>query len=295
MSATTVAKFGNSIMAEESLASYATSASKGKGADIVQRDDEYYMESNFVIFQVEKKLFRIPTYLFAKESQVFGGLFMLPPPDGDNVEGSTPINPIILPDEFRSKDFKNLMKALYPTSVSLRLSLLKAEWISILKLSTKWYFLNLRAMAISELERMQELTSIEKITLGRENKISSWVTTGFLDLVQRGDTITDDEAMAVDFDYITTAYKLFRVRERRIRRMTGSVSQEIEENFKDELDVTRAEEKGFESPDQEIAFEPIPEKDNTSEDMYERHVTPPIAYPSVFIPEAEVEAEDSWY
>ncbi|KDR81819.1 hypothetical protein GALMADRAFT_58610 [Galerina marginata CBS 339.88] len=242
-------------MTEEPTASYTTGASKGKGTDLVQRDDEYYMESNFVVFQVENKLFRIPTYLLAKESQFFGGMFMLPPPAGDDVEGSSPTNPIILPDEFRSEDFKNLMKALYPKSISLRLSLLKSEWVSILKLSTKWYFLKLRAMAILELNSMQELTSIEKITLGRENKILSWVTAGFLDLAQREATITDDEALAVDLNYITTAYRLFRVRERRITKMSASVLLEIEENFKNELDAIRTEEKGFKGPDVEIAFE----------------------------------------
>jgi len=249
------------------------------------------MESNFVIFQVEKKLFRIPTYLLANESQVFEGLFTLPPPDGDNVEGSTPSNPIILPDEFRCEDFKNLMKALYPRSFSLRLFLSTSEWISVLKLSTKWYFLDLRAMAISELERMQELPSIEKITLGRKNRIYSWVIEGFYELVQRDGTITDEEAKDVDYDYPMTAYKLFRAREQRlkqtrfgtpanleteeifkhevdisykllrareqwIQQFGRPVNLKIEEIFKHEPDSIRADEEGFKSPDKEIAFEP---------------------------------------
>jgi len=240
-------------MAEEPSDSDESGPSKGKAANIVWKDDKYYMEGSFVIFQVENCLFRIPTYLFARESQIFGGMFMLPQPGGDNVEGSTPSNPIILPDG-HSEDFKNLMKVLYPKSVSPRLSLSKCEWVSVLKLATKWYFISLRTMAISELERLQELSSVEKVTLGRHLRISSWVIEGFQELVGREIPITDEEAIDLDFNYITTVYKLFRVRELRILRPI-SVGQEIEGSFQEELAAIQADEKGFMTTDEEIAFE----------------------------------------
>jgi len=181
---------------------------------------------------------------------------MLPQPNGEKTEGSDPSNPIILPHEYRSIDFRNLMKALYPLSVSLRLSLSKSEWISVLKLSTKWYFVKLRTMAIAELERMAELTSVEKIVLGRKVKISSWIISGFAELIFRENTIDDDEAMDVDSGYITTIYKLFRMRELRLEGHSVS-KKDIHDKFRQELDDVRAEEQGFKLPDQEIAFEPM--------------------------------------
>ncbi|KAF8954192.1 hypothetical protein BDZ97DRAFT_512702 [Flammula alnicola] len=215
-------------------------------------DPDFYFESIFVVFQVENCLFRVPTHLFVKESQVFAGMFRLPQPDGPNVEGSSSANPIIMPSDIRREDFRNLMKALYPLSVSRELSLSKAQWVSILKLSTMWYFLNLRKMAIFELERSSELTSMDKIILGRKFSVSSWVVAGFSGIIRRTKTITDDEA--IDMDFITTV-NLFRIRELRLVNAlaVASVVPKIEEAFIDELGLIRAEEDGFKFPDTDIA------------------------------------------
>ena len=101
------------------------------------------------------------------------------------------------------------------SSVALRLSLSKVEWVSILKLSTKWQFLDLRKLAKSELEAGKDLDSVEKIVLGRECYNSSWVLAGYQELVQKSDAITDDEAIDIE---LPTAINLCRIREIMLRQ-----------------------------------------------------------------------------
>ncbi|KIM35315.1 hypothetical protein M413DRAFT_41523, partial [Hebeloma cylindrosporum] len=209
------------------------SSSNGEAVAMLPKDEDFFIESTFVIFEVENRLFRVPSYMFFKESPAFVETFKLPllstedRGDGTNSEPS-----IVLPDDVRCEDFKNLLKALYPRSVALRLSLSKTEWVSILKLSTKWRFLDLRELAKSELEAGKELSSVEKIVLGREIYDSSWILAGYRELVQKSDTMTDDEAIAIG---LLLAIKLFRIREIMLRRSLTSALGAIEDVFAEEL------------------------------------------------------------
>ena len=90
------------------------------------------------------------------------------------------------------------------------------------------------------------LTSLEKICLGRDLSIPSWVIDGFVGLVQ-AKTITDIEALEIDSlaGAETTAYKLFRIRELRIAGELSSAKTKVEEIFKEELDILRSREETF--------------------------------------------------
>lgn len=161
------------------------------------------------------------------------------PPQADS-QGSTIDNPINL-QQYKQADFRNLMKVLYPKSISLHLVLSKEEWISILKISCHLLFLRLREMAISELEACCQLSPSEKITLGRECGISFWLTRGYEELV-RQETITDHEARIVG--YFPTLH-IFRIREQRFRRTIGSTGAEVEKVFEAEIEVVRGMEQAF--------------------------------------------------
>ena len=110
-------------------------------------------------------------------------------------------------------------------------------------MASRWKFLRVRETVKVILERLGSLTFIEKICIGRDLSISSWVIDGFVGLVQ-AITITDEEALKIDLGAETTAYKLFRIRELRI---TGKlcVSTKVEEVFKEELNRLRSAEKLF--------------------------------------------------
>ena len=62
-------------------------------------------------------MFRVPSYMFFKESSTFVETFNLAlsaENHGDTWPGMNSENPIVLPDDVRCEDFKNLLKALYP-------------------------------------------------------------------------------------------------------------------------------------------------------------------------------------
>jgi hypothetical protein len=105
-------------------------------------------------------------------------------------------------------------------------------------------------MAKSELEAGQEVSSVEKIVLGREFYHASWILEGYKELVQKFDTITDDEAINIQ---LLTAIKLFRIREIMQRQSLTSALRAVEGVFSEELSAIREEEIKY-STEQEKAL-----------------------------------------
>ncbi|KAF8880232.1 hypothetical protein CPB84DRAFT_1828287 [Gymnopilus junonius] len=229
-------------MAEESPNDNDISSPKEKAEDAVRRDETYYYGGSYLVFQVEDRLFRLPSHPFENESDFFRDLFTLPQGNDSDSEGSSPTKPIFLPQNVRAEDFKNFIKALYPKPVPVHISLSHSEWISVLKLATEWNFLRLRKLAISQLELLQKLSPLENIVLGRKCGIPSWVIVGLEAIVNRDTTISEEEETDLDRDYVTTAYKLHRMREQRIR---GMKKDAIGETFKDHLEDIRARQRGY--------------------------------------------------
>src|SRR6266511_3584333 len=123
---------------------------------------------------------------------------------------------------------------LHVSGVSSRLTLSKDEWISVLRLATFWYFLKFRKLAISELDQAGELTPKDKVVYGRKFKIQAWLTAGCMELVGRDETISKEEAIAIDYE---TTFALFRIREQHLRQPFTNITIAIEDILKEELDV----------------------------------------------------------
>jgi len=215
------------------------SDSKSNAPCQATKDEDYYM--CFVTFEVEDCLFRVPSYQFFKESTEFCEIHELL----EHVTMADDGNPIKL-EMVTQKDFRSLLKVLYPLSLPVELSLSKEEWISVLTLTSRWRFLRVREIAkiVLDSERLGSLTSVEKICLGRDLSIPSWVIDGFIGLVE-ATTITDEEALKIDSGAVATAYKLFRIREQRIagELCFALAKTKVEEIFKKELDRLRSTEK----------------------------------------------------
>ncbi|KAJ6481259.1 hypothetical protein C8R47DRAFT_594422 [Mycena vitilis] len=79
-------------------------------------------------------------------------------------------------------DFERLLKVLYPRDVPQILSMAKDAWISVLKLSTLWYFLDARDLAIKQLNDRSDIGSIERILLARQYDVAPWFRRGYTDL-----------------------------------------------------------------------------------------------------------------
>ncbi|KAF8216991.1 hypothetical protein K438DRAFT_1748117 [Mycena galopus ATCC 62051] len=114
------------------------------------RDQNYYF--NNITF---KYIFNVPRYHFERTSEIFGTMLTLSPGDGVQPEGQSDETPIVL-EGITQIDFRALLKVLYPLHVRQPVFnavqwMTKDEWISVLKLSTLWRFLDARDLAIKQL------------------------------------------------------------------------------------------------------------------------------------------------
>lgn len=82
--------------------------------------------------------------------------------------------------------------------------------MSVLKLASKWMMLDLRDMAIRNITPAKEATSIDKIILARKYGISAWLRAGYLELVERPENLSVDDALELGLD---SALKICRTRE----------------------------------------------------------------------------------
>jgi len=95
---------------------------------------------------------------------------------------------------------------------SAQLTLTRQEWISVLKLSTMWEFTKIRKWAIDELSKMKtEMGDMGMIECGRNFDVKEWWLEGYVGLLNRGETITDEEAERLGWKI---AARLLRLRER---------------------------------------------------------------------------------
>jgi hypothetical protein len=83
--------------------------------------------------------------------------------------------------------------------------------ISVLKLSTMWEFTDIREWTIQELSNKEiGMGAIEKIECARNFEVKRWLLDGYIELLKRAETITDEESERLGW---RTAAKLLRLRE----------------------------------------------------------------------------------
>ncbi|KAF7370264.1 hypothetical protein MSAN_00657600 [Mycena sanguinolenta] len=170
------------------------------------RDQDYYFET--ITFKVENTFFNVPRYHFERSSEIFATMFTLPAGDGVPAEGQSDRNPIVL-EGISSVDFRALLKVLYPLQIrGIRLT--KDEWISVLKLSTQWHFVDARSLAIEELDKHSEMGVVDRILLAQKYGIAGWLRLGYTTLAQRSNAISQEEAEKIGWK---TAFLLGQVRE----------------------------------------------------------------------------------
>ncbi|KAF7356246.1 hypothetical protein MVEN_00956100 [Mycena venus] len=177
------------------------------------RHYNYYLES--ITFKVEEHIFKVPRYHFERSSEIFATAFTLPAGDGAHAEGQSDDTPIVL-EGISSIDFESLLKILYPLnmlgqtlSMPLNRWMSKEEWISVLKLSTLWYFLDARELAIRQLDWIG-LESVERILLARQYDVPGWLREGYEDLATRDEGISLEDAQKIGWE---TALRLYQTRE----------------------------------------------------------------------------------
>ncbi|KAJ7656478.1 hypothetical protein DFH06DRAFT_1199690 [Mycena polygramma] len=180
------------------------------------RDKMYYLES--ITFKVEDGIFKVPRYHFEHSSEIFATTFTLPSVDAVQGEGQSDENPFIL-EGISRVDFERLLKVLYPLDIPQILSMAKDNWISVLKLSTLWYFLDARDLAIKQLNDRGDIGSVERILLARQYDVASWLRIGYTDLARREEGISLEDAEKIGWQ---TTVRLYQTREAAIKSYSQS-------------------------------------------------------------------------
>ncbi|KAF6747349.1 hypothetical protein DFP72DRAFT_972543 [Ephemerocybe angulata] len=172
-------------------------------------DEDYYWD--FVTFSVEDLLFRVPKYRIMSDSETFAREHGLDQDNASEQEYSSDdplLNAIKL--DASVVDFRAFLKALYPKFVQGEVSLSTDEWLSVLKLSSKWFFNGFRKMAIEKLAPLAGMDPMEKVRLGKEYSVEAWLLSGYRELVERDAVISVEDARKVGLE---NAIELFGVRE----------------------------------------------------------------------------------
>ncbi|KAH6894020.1 hypothetical protein BKA70DRAFT_1570753 [Coprinopsis sp. MPI-PUGE-AT-0042] len=151
-------------------------------APSMQKHSLYFWDS--ITFKVEGVVFQLPKYRFVEDSEVFTEM----------VAKDGPIDLDVAP-----VDFESFLKAFLPRASAMydnRPMLSKEEWISVLKLSTKWLFNDLRQLAISHLSSPFPwlgpiMDPIEYICLAKEYNVYNWLLDGYREVIHRLLTVDD--------------------------------------------------------------------------------------------------------
>jgi hypothetical protein len=104
----------------------------------------------------------------------------------------------------------------------------KDEWISVLKLSTQWDFLDARDLAIKQLNDRPEIGSVERILLARQYHVAAWLRMGYNDLAKREEGISLEDAAIIGWE---TTVRLYRTREAAIKSYSNSYYYDTSDKY----------------------------------------------------------------
>ncbi|KAF9256689.1 hypothetical protein L218DRAFT_827212, partial [Marasmius fiardii PR-910] len=139
---------------------------------------------------VEGELFKVPKRPFIENpNSPFSNMFSLLLPGNLNTdtaiegEGTSEENPIIL-EQVQKVEFERFLTVLLLNppfrATNLFENMTIEEWISLLKLSTRWNFVALRKLATHYLSVKKGFTNIDRIVLAREYGVDFWFVEGIL-------------------------------------------------------------------------------------------------------------------
>jgi hypothetical protein len=90
------------------------------------------------------------------------------------------------------------------------------QWESVLKLSTKWFFNDIRHRAIKEIDTVDDaIPDVNRIVLAKEYGISEWLLAGYKALITREETIDLQEGEKIG---LRNSLQLYQLRDKHHRQ-----------------------------------------------------------------------------
>lgn len=185
-----------------------SAVSPNPNGERIVRHGEYYLHGGDVIFRVENYIFRVHRFFFTRDSAYFRDKLPHPPPPGEFTKGSSDNNPFILEGAL-TVDFERFLWVFYNPKYSVYEANVE-EWTSILKLAHQWDFIEVKALALRELELL-EIPALQKIIIYQTHAIDrNLLHDAYTTLATRDEPITIEEGRALGLE---TALQLARARE----------------------------------------------------------------------------------
>ena len=176
---------------------------------------KYYIPGGDLFIVVEKILFRVDSYFFQRESDVFAKL-ITPVSPGAQSQGSDASTAIIL-DELSAEDFAKFLWVFYNPLYSLYDAAVE-DWEVILTLSDRWSFPEVKNLAIRELEK-KTMPDVKRIKLYQKHNVDrNYLIPSYIALCEREEPLTVEEGLDLG---ITTVTQIVTTREQ-IRRTRAS-------------------------------------------------------------------------
>ncbi|KAM6502676.1 hypothetical protein JOM56_002653, partial [Amanita muscaria] len=103
-------------------------------------------------------------------------------------------------------DFDRLLACLYPRNLLVDEAETTEEWVSILKLASKWGFETLRSRAASKIERI--LTPVDMVVLGRQHDFPDIILPGYAALCQATTPLSSEEGRRLGVEDVVNIYRI---------------------------------------------------------------------------------------
>lgn len=181
----------------------------------MKRSTSFYITGGDLFFVVGEYTFRVHSYFFTRESQLFKDRLAISEA-GMSLEGngSSMTSAIILSDDFdiTPEEFESFLKVFYnPRYSYYQFEQPQQEWASILKLSNLWGFSNVKELAIEQLQYL-DVPLVDRIVLYQDYQVG-WELLAplYVDLASRESTLDHEESRRLGF---RTAIVIFQARER---------------------------------------------------------------------------------
>ncbi|KAG9103710.1 hypothetical protein FRC06_008704 [Ceratobasidium sp. 370] len=122
--------------------------------------------------------------------------------------------PLTLEREHGLEDFRNTLKVLYASPIEGPMEFDAGTLVSALRIATAYDYPALRAFAVNNLEKAH-LSAIDRIRIAREFSFASWEAPAYVELCEREEPITEQEANALG---MSAFVQVSRIREKEQRR-----------------------------------------------------------------------------
>ncbi|KAF8911667.1 hypothetical protein CPB84DRAFT_1842141 [Gymnopilus junonius] len=145
------------------------SQSRNDSISVLDHHPRYYIDAaDLHVLVCRSDPLRVHSYFFARESPIFNRK-LNPASPGDIKEGTNDNDPIVLED-VSPHEFERLLWVFYNPKYSLYDTSIE-DWNIILNLADKWEFLEVKELAVRELQKKPDLDIVSKMSLYQRYKV----------------------------------------------------------------------------------------------------------------------------